>query len=223
MMSTAALKAASVSLDGLARRRRRLSSVLRDYLRRPLPTIRIADLVDLFGDRAFGALLLIFAVPNLIPMPVNASAILGIPLILIAGQLATGRRELWLPTLIRSRGFGRPEFCHLVERITPTLRRTERLLAPRLPIFMTAFGERLIGLMCLILSVILFLPIPFGNWLPAFAICLFALALLQKDGLAALFGWTTAAASLVVVAAVAGGAFLALKTGVQFAAGYLGL
>lgn len=222
-MSTAALKAGPALRRGSALRRRRLSSVLRDYLRRPLPTIRIADLVDLFGDRAFGALLLIFAIPNLIPMPVNASAILGIPLILIAGQLATGRRALWLPTVVRTRGLGRTEFCHLVDRITPALRRTERLLAPRLPVFLSPFGERLIGLMCLILSVILFLPIPFGNWLPAFSICLFALALLQKDGLAALIGWLSATASLAVVAAVAGGAFLAVKTGVAYAAGYLGL
>lgn len=222
-MSMATLKADPTLSGNAIRRRRRLSSVLRDYLRRALPTIRVADLVELFGDRAFGALLLLFAIPNLIPMPVNASVVLAIPMVLIAGQLATGRRQLWLPAVIRSRGVGRSEFCAVLDRINPTLRRTERLLAPRLSVLLTPFGERLIGLMCLLLSVILFLPIPFGNWLPAAAVCLFALGLLQKDGLAALAGWITSVVSLAVVAAVAGGAFLALKTSLLFIAGHLGL
>jgi hypothetical protein len=63
-------------------------------------------------------------------------------------------------------------------------------------------GERVIGLGLLVLTVVLALPIPFGNWLPAFAICIIGLAMVEKDGLAVLAGFAVGAVSLVVAGTV---------------------
>jgi len=56
-----------------------------------------------------------------------------------------------------------------------------------------------IGMICFMLAVILFLRIPFGNMPPAIAICIFVLALLEGDGAWALLGCCAAAAAIAVV------------------------
>lgn len=180
----------------------------------------MSELARSFGDRTFGALLLVFALPNLIPLPPGSSTVLGVPLIFIAAQLALGRSVLWLPRSIGERSFAKADMQRLVDYTLPTLRRTERLLAPRLGWLL---NDRLIGVACLVLAVVLALPIPLGNMLPALAICAFALGLMQRDGLAVLAGWGIAAASLVVVALVSGAAILAAKAAYAVILGLLGM
>lgn len=180
----------------------RFSTVLRLLGEEPEDRISFTKLTETFGDRVFGALMFIFAVPNVLPLPPGSSSVLGAPLLLIAAQLAVGRRTLWLPKAVRERSIARDDFRHLVGRVLPYLRWTERLLAPRLLAMFGLLGDRLIGIACLVLAAILFLPIPFGNMLPGLAISFFSLALLQRDGIAALVGWLTTAVSVGVLALV---------------------
>ena len=56
----------------------------------------------------------------------------------------------------------------------------------------------LLGLMCLILSTILFLPIPLGNMLPALAVSIISLGLLARDGVWMLLGFVTGVGAIVV-------------------------
>ena len=56
-------------------------------------------------------------------------------------------------------------------------------------------GTALIGLVCTLLAVVLILPIPLGNMLPAAAIAVFGLSLVQRDGLLALVGYALAGMS----------------------------
>lgn len=71
------------------------------------------------------------------------------------------------------------------------------MLKPRLKFLVHPPAEFVIGLLCLILSIVLTLPIPLGNILPALAICFFAFAILERDGLCSVIG-----AMLFVVAAI---------------------
>lgn len=180
----------------------RFSTVLRLLGEEPEERISFTKLTETFGDRVFGALMFIFAIPNILPLPPGSSSVLGAPLLLIAAQLAVGRRTLWLPKQLRERSIARDDFKNLIGRTLPYLRWTERLLAPRLLIMFGPLGDRLIGIACLILAIILFLPIPFGNMLPGVAISFFSLALLQRDGIAALVGWLASALSIGVLALV---------------------
>ena len=93
----------------------------------------------------------------------------------------------------------------------PYLERTERLLKPRLTGLLSWTGERLIGVALLVLAITLTLPIPFGNWLPAFAIAIVGLALVEKDGVAVLVGLGVGAASLIVIGVVVGGLIAATQ------------
>jgi hypothetical protein len=168
--------------------------------------VSVADLLQLARDRAFGALLFTFALPNVVPMPPGTSAVLGLPLVLLAAQFLYGRKTPWLPRMVAERSIARTEFVALLARINPVLRRVERILRPRLGVLVSPAAERVLGIVLLGLSLILFLPIPFGNMLPAAAICLMSLALVEHDGLIVVLGALLGLLAVVVV----WGALLAL-------------
>jgi hypothetical protein len=160
--------------------------------------ISVADLLADLHDRAIGALIFVFALPNIIPMPPGASAILGAPLLFLTAQLAFGRGP-WLPKVIVARSMDRAHFASVVQRVAPWLARAERLLRPRLAVLARPPFEYAVGGVCLFLSLILFLPIPMGNMPPAIAICLLSLAILERDGVWVLAGLCATAASIAIV------------------------
>jgi hypothetical protein len=62
--------------------------------------------------------------------------------------------------------------------------------------------ERLGGIVCLYLSFLLLLPIPFVNLAPAVCLALIALGLVQRDGICVALGFAgTAVLTVVLVAA----------------------
>lgn len=164
--------------------------------------ISIADLLHALEHRAIGALMFIFAVPNAFPVPPGVSAILGAPLIFLSFQLMIGQRP-WLPRIITDRSLSRVDFEKVVDLAAPWLARAERLMRPRLEFLGKPPAEYLIGAICLLLSVILFLPIPLGNMLPAFTICVLALGVLERDGIWIGIGIVCAITAVVIVWGVA--------------------
>jgi hypothetical protein len=167
--------------------------------------IFIRDLVEALGDRALAALMLVFALPNVFPTPPGTSSVLGAPLVFLTAQLALGRK-LWLPDFVRDRSLPFHDFQILIRRIAPWLARAEALLRPRASRLADPPMEYVIGLVCFILSVILALPIPLGNIVPALAICLLALGILEGDGWWIVAGLLTA----VIAVAIVSGVFFAL-------------
>jgi len=163
-------------------------------------SIELDAIVDHFGRRAFGALLFIFAVPNLLPLPPGSTTILALPLVLIAPQLALGVSNLWLPRAIGRRRLRRSDLRRIFDRLLPRLEKIERLLAPRHRWVFGQMGDRLIGLVCTLLAIVLILPIPLGNILPALTIAALSLGLAQRDGLVVLIGYGLAAVSATVLA-----------------------
>jgi len=174
--------------------------------------LAIADLRDAMGDRAFGALLFVFAAPN--TLPVNApgvSVVLGIPLLFLSLQLMLGFARPWLPRAVVASTVTRQRFARVMSVVVPWIRRAERLSQPRWPLLASGLAERLIGLVCVILSIVLILPVPFGNMGPGIAICLLAFALLEQDGKATVAGLATTLLAL----ALAWGVILAILKAVS--------
>jgi hypothetical protein len=163
--------------------------------------ISIGDLFDTMGDRAISALMLIFALPNAFPTPPGTSAVLGAPLVFLAAQLTFGLKP-WLPKVIANRSMRREDFESIVGRIHRWLAWAERMLKPRLAIFAEPPAEYLAGAACLLLSIVLLLPVPLGNILPAITISVFAFGILGRDGLFALIGFVMTAVSLVIAGGV---------------------
>ncbi|HUS53452.1 MAG TPA: exopolysaccharide biosynthesis protein [Thermohalobaculum sp.] len=184
---------------------RRTSVLLRSFIHNASSErISIGDLSDVLTDRAYGVLMIMFALPNL--MPVNlpgVSAVLGLPLILLSAQLAYGRPKPYFPQWLARRSFLRRDLERVFAWGLPYLERVERVLRPRLLWLTRPNGERLLGVICLVLSVAIVLPIPLGNWLPALALCILSMALIERDGVAYLIGIIVASIGLVIVGTVA--------------------
>jgi hypothetical protein len=191
-----------VSSDTDAEPRRRFSEILSDLASRPAAAVSLGDVLDAFGDRAFGALMLVFAAPNMLPLPPGLSAVLGAPLLFVTAQLMLGRPTLWMPRFIRRQSISRDFFVRLTTKLSPVLQRMERGLRPRLALLLHPVNERIVGAACLLLAILLLLPIPLGNIPPAWALAAFALGVLERDGLATLVGWFGTIGSILILAAV---------------------
>lgn len=178
------------------------SAVLDDFLNHDHGArIALGDLVGILGDRAFGALLLILSIPNILPVP-GLSTATGLPMLLIGAQIAAGRDRPWLPRRLAALTLDRDAFLRVIAKAKPHVDRLERHLRPRLPAMTAPTAERLLGVAVMILAGILALPIVFGNQPPAFAIALIALGLIEKDGAFVIAGLVAGLIAIVIVAAV---------------------
>jgi hypothetical protein len=199
-----------------AERSRPLSAVLRDICDDADEQVTLGEIVQRFGPRAFGALLFVIAIPNLLPLPPGSTTVLGMPIMILSPQLAIGVPRPWLPRWLDRKPIRREYLRQAIERVDPTLQRIERVSAPRLPWVFGPVGERLAGLACTALALVLILPIPLGNILPSVTIGLFGLALVQRDGVLALAAWLLTAISAGVLVIGFGAAWMALKSVLQF-------
>lgn len=172
--------------------------------------VSAADLLDSFGDRAMGVLLFIFALPNVMPIGLpGTSMVLGVPLTFLTAQMVLGARRPWLPGWIRARSLRQEDFAAVIRRILPLLHRVERVVRPRLAALTTVPAERMIGLLGLVLSVTIALPIPFGNALPACTIAVLAFGLIERDGAIVALGGLLSVVSFAITAGVLAGIFYA--------------
>ena len=167
------------------------------------PEVTIGELIDATRDRAFGAVLLVFAAPNMLPVtPPGFSLVTSLPIMMVAMQLLLGWRELHVPRWLAARRVSRAKLRTVIERLTPWLLRAERLTRPRLQALVAPLGERLAGAVCLVLGVVLFFPIPLGNTLPGISIGMLGLGLMERDGGLVALSFAGAVLSVLVVGAV---------------------
>lgn len=180
-----------------------LSQLLRNLSLTAGPKITLRDLAVAMEDRSFGAFLVVFALPNLIPLPPGSTFILGLPLIFVAWQMLASRHaRIWLPKRMGDYAFENATFFVFVNRISPWLQRAETLIKPRGWFLGGRLAERVIGLLALILAIVIFLPIPFGNWLPAFALAVIGFAHMERDGLGLVAGALIGVVSLIVAGTI---------------------
>lgn len=178
---------------------RRTSDILLEILTRDeAERVSIGELIDRLGDRAFGVLILLCALPNCIPGPPGLSTVTGLPIVVFSLQLMLGGTRPWLPEYLRRRDFHREDILRMVKRAEPWIRKLERLSRPRLTLLVDGVAERFAGLFLFLLSVILILPIPLGNLFPAIAIAVIAVALMEQDGIAVIVGYAWGAISVFI-------------------------
>jgi hypothetical protein len=193
-------------IDGAPQRRRprRLSEVFAQLARDAHGPISIGHIRDALGNRSFAPLLVLFAAFNLLPLPPGTSAILGLPLIIVSAQMVYGAKQTWLPSALANRSLNADTFRSMMDWIIPRLIRIERVIRPRYWPFWRKQGDRVIGCIALVLAIVVTLPIPLGNWLPAFATALLGLALSERDGLLLVVGGAVCVAAMIVIVAVIG-------------------
>jgi hypothetical protein len=132
------------------------------------------------------ALVLPCCIPTGIPL---ITTVLGIPMIFVVAQAFVGRTTPWVPESIGRRSMARGRLQDFIARMHPRLERIEAAIHRRYTWWVTGVPRRAMHVACALAIVILALPIPFDNLFPAWAILFFCLALLEDDGLMAMFGW----------------------------------
>lgn len=185
---------------------RRLSRIVAELARTADGPVSVAEIRQAMGDRSFAALLVVFSAVNMLPLPPGSTLVLGLPLVLVALQMVLGNRTVWLPGFVLRRTIARDRFRQLSERAVPRLEWVERLVRPRYWPFARDHADRVIGGIALVLAVAVTLPVPLGNWFPAFSCALVGLALSERDGLLLAAAVVCGLLSLAVMGVVVGAA-----------------
>ncbi|TQF78255.1 exopolysaccharide biosynthesis protein [Elioraea sp. Yellowstone] len=154
------------------------------------PVVSLGAILSALGSGGFALAILLFALPNGIPGPPlpGMSTVLGLPIALLAAQLALGARRPWLPDALARRGVPGSALALVLAKAAPLFRRLGRIVRPRLAPLTGHAARRLAGTLAVLLALVLALPIPFGNLPPAWALILLALAMLRRDGVVMLAG-----------------------------------
>ena len=147
--------------------------------------VKVGEFISALGDRSFCLAILVFSLPNSLPIPgiPGFSTITGLPITFIAMQMVLGRKSLWLPKKIAEKQFSSRALAKMLSKAIPAVERLERLLKPRWLALTSPLGERFLGVLMVVLSLIIALPIPGGNFLPGLSMSLIALAMLERDGI----------------------------------------
>jgi hypothetical protein len=165
--------------------------------------VEFGRLLEVFGTRAHGTALFLLSVPDAVPVPVpSVGAILGVPLALISLHLAVFGDEGGLPRRFAALRFPARSVGFMKRYVAPTIARAERVTRPRLSAI--AGQKRLVGIVCVVLSLVLLLPIPFMNTPPSLCLALFAWGMIQRDGLFVAAGLAFSAALAGTLALVVG-------------------
>jgi hypothetical protein len=179
--------------------KRSTSEILLDLLRQHRrDRITIQEVIDALGERGFGFVLLIFSLPAVLPVPPPLGSLLGIPLMIFAGQMILRRKSPWLPKTVGGRSLVRGDLERIVERGAPMVKRIEKWCRPRLLFLVGGMGERLLGLLVFILALVIALPGPLTNVAPGIAIAFLSVAIIERDGWLVLLGVVGSAAALAI-------------------------
>jgi len=182
---------------------KKLSALLQDLSDNAGEKITLGEIAQAMADRSFGAFLVVFCLPNLIPLPPGATIILGLPLVFIAFQMAFSRLDtIWLPKRLSNYAFDNRAFARVLARFVPWMEWGERFIRPRLWPQRARLFERGLGVVALILAIIVFLPIPAGNLGPSYALALMGIGLVERDGLTILIGLVIGVVFSVILAYV---------------------
>jgi hypothetical protein len=187
----------------------RTSEMLRELAADAAERVSFGEIVRGLRHRAFGFATLVFALPCCLPVIPGIPTICGIALVIIALNLITARRRLWLPRFIAEKTVARADLERLVARALPYLKKLERFSRPRLEIVTDTYGKILIGMALLLLGFIMILPIPFvGNIPPGVAATIIAVGLIERDGVVVLAGLAASIVAVAVASAATGAAIL---------------
>jgi hypothetical protein len=98
-----------------------VSRILLDLRARGAERVRLADLVEALDHRAFGAAMLLFALPNAVGIGTipGVSTLFGVPQMLLAVQMILGFERPALPQWLLERSIARKDFETFVDRGVP--------------------------------------------------------------------------------------------------------
>ena len=162
----------------------RTSEILRKLLEdESRKSLTIEQIVGEFGQRALPSSLMLFTIPEVLPIPIpGLSTAVVIPTGIISYQMLQGKQEISLPRWLLDRSVPRSAFAACATAILPFLEKAEAKVKPRWRWMSSPAAKRFIGFFVLLMAAIIALPIPFTNMPFAIAIFIIGLGLAEQDG-----------------------------------------
>jgi hypothetical protein len=180
--------------------------ILREF---EVETVTLREVLALLHGRGYVLLMMLIALPFCTPVPLpGLSTPFGLIIMIIGARLACGAKP-WLPARLLDTRLPPKVFGKVFAVTQKIVRGFERLLRPRL-LLVTAkpWLEQAHAVPIVLCASVLLLPlpIPFSNVIPAWGILLTAGGLLERDGYFIIAGYlaTIVTAALCVVLALFG-------------------
>lgn len=158
-------------------------------------TLTLGDVADAHEDAAHGAMLVMLAVPCVLPLP-GAGTVLSLGLITLALLMWQRHTTPCLPDPVARLRLSAPAAQRLVGVLTWCYRWAERLAGERWVALTAPRHQRWVAVVVACMAGLIFLPIPFGNLLPAAALVLLGVGLMFRDGVAVSLALGTASLAL---------------------------
>jgi hypothetical protein len=175
----------------------RLSEDLRRILERAAGrSITLREIIEILHGRGFDVLVILLALPFCTPIPLpGLSTPFGLVLIFFGFRIALRQRP-WLPSRLLDREIPYPTLLKIVKGALAVALRLEKWLHPRFRFFKNWNSFAFLNGLAITFSafaLMLPLPIPFTNTIPAWSILLLAAGMMEEDGAVIVAGYVMAA------------------------------
>ena len=155
--------------------------------------VDLKDLVQAFGDRAFGPVMILCSLFLMTPIGIipGLPAAFGLIVIIFAMQLLFRRDYPWMPEVLRKVKISDSALEKTQDKVSPILRKIDNVIHPRLPWVTSGPMQALTALLAILLAITL-VPlgvVPFGVVAPAFIIGLLGLGITARDGVLIIIGF----------------------------------
>jgi hypothetical protein len=179
----------------------------------PPTEVTLVEIMDIVGTDSLMLLTIFLSLVFLVPVSIpGVSTVFGTGILLI-GITRLFARKLWLPNRIANRKISSKKLRAGFQRALVWFHRLEKISRPhRLPGLTSDGLMTLLNNLAFILAALLLMVpfgfIPFSNTLPALALILLAVGLMQKDGGSILLGYLANLATMIYFGfLIAGGGY----------------
>jgi hypothetical protein len=153
--------------------------------------VNLEGILEAMEEVSFGSLLLVAGLVTLVPIVGDIPGVpttMGVFVVLGSSQLLIGRESMWLPRWLRERAVKGSTVEAALRRLRPVARVIDRVLRPRLDVFVRGAATYVIALVTLLVGAAMPVMelIPFSANAAGIVLTTFGLALMVRDGLLAL-------------------------------------
>ena len=166
----------------------RIDAVLADAEHQGQTRLSLGAMAEALQERAFGLMILALALPCCLPFVYLIPQIVALPMLVLTGQMASGRHAPWLPEKLKTRDFDIAAMRAVVARGKRWFGWAEHIARPRLLVLSGPRASRIIGALMMIPSASILLPIPSTNTVPGIGVAIASIGLIERDGLMILLG-----------------------------------
>lgn len=161
----------------------------------------LGEVLDRAGDRGYGFLLILLAIPAFIPvLPPGTSGVLGALMALVALQMLFGLQQPWFPKRWRAKVLSPKVVEALQTRGVAILRKIEKISHPRGRRFVrNGLILKISAVVIIGLALVLSSPMPFMNTLPAAGVLLIGVGLANRDIYFLAAGWLIGVAVTLII------------------------